>query len=93
MKRLSPESKRRRMPVALGVVAVAALLAVFASTDRGPNPDDTLQECVAYVATLRRCFGEGAALTMPHPPRTTSERAAARKRCDADRARIERACR
>ena len=83
---------RKRAPTALGVVAAAALAAVVAVNDRAPSPDDPLEECVAYAATLRRCFGDEAPITSPRPPHTAPERAAARKRCAADRARIERAC-
>ena len=88
------KGKRRGPPRwTLAVVSVAALVALVATSDRGRAPTDALEECEDYVATLKRCFGEEAALRAPPPPSTKPERAAAAKRCAADRARIERACR
>ena len=77
----------------LAVIGVAALVAVFATTDRGRAPTDALEECEDYAATLKRCFGDNAAFRAPRAPSTVPERAAAAKRCAADRVRIERACR
>jgi hypothetical protein len=83
----------RRPPLGLAIVGAAALAALFASSDRGRAPTDALEECADYAATLRRCFGDKAPIVAARPPHTESERAAARKRCVADRERIERACR
>jgi hypothetical protein len=82
---------RRRVPVVL--IAAALVIAFVAMSDRGRARTDPLEECADYAAALRRCFGERASITAPPPPKTDSDREAARKRCIADRARIERACR
>jgi hypothetical protein len=85
--------RRSRAPWSLAVIGAAALIAVVATTDRGRAPTDVLEECEDYAATLRRCFGDQAGVRAPAPPPTKQGRAAAAKRCAADRARIERACR
>ena len=77
----------------LALVALAIIVTGFTSSDRGRSATDALEECEDYAATLRRCFGERAAVPPPRAPTTKIERAAAAKRCSADRARIERACR
>lgn len=77
----------------LAVVGAAAIAALFASSDRGRGPHDSLEECVEYAATVRRCFGERAHADAPPAPATEEERAKARRRCVADKERIERACR
>ena len=85
--------RRAAPPLTVAVIGVAALIALFATTDRGRSPTDALEECEDYAATLKRCFGENATFHAPPPPSTEPERAAAAKRCAADRVRIERACR
>ena len=85
--------RRAAPPLTVAVIGVAALIALFATTDRGRSPSDALEECEDYAATLKRCFGENATFHAPPPPSTEPERAAAAKRCAADRVRIERACR
>ncbi len=90
----APESPRRRVraPWTLALIAVASLVAVFATSDRGRSTTDPLVECADYAATLKRCFGEDS-VRPPAPPKTKEARAAAAKQCSEDRARIERACR
>lgn len=90
---VSTREGAKRPPMTLAVLGAAALFAVFAVSDKARGPGDALEECVDYAATLRRCFGERSAAHAPPAPKTEAERAVARKRCAADRARIERACR
>jgi hypothetical protein len=89
----APTKRRSRSRWTLAIIGVAALTAVIATTDRGRAPTDALEECEDYAATLRRCFGDQVGARAPAPPSTKEGRAAAAKRCAADRARIERACR
>lgn len=86
-------ARRSRPRLILAIVGAAAVAALGVNTDRGRAPYDPLEECVEYAATLRRCFGDKATITAPRPPSDEKERDAARRRCQADRARIERACR
>lgn len=74
------------------VAGAGALAALFAVSD-GPRSADGLEECVDYAAAVRRCFGEQTKARAPRAPKTSEDRAAARKRCLADKERIERACR
>lgn len=89
----APGAPRRVHRWTLAVVGVAALVAVGASSDRERSSTDPVEECEDYAAALRRCFGEKAALTASHASTAAGDRAARAKRCAADRARIERACR
>ena len=72
-------------------VLVPALLAI---TDRGRAASEPLEECVEVKQALEPCFGARAsAHAPPAPPRGQAARAAMRKRCAADRDRVQRACR
>ena len=82
---------RQRWTVA--VVGAAALIAVIASSDRGRAPHDALDECVDLSRALQRCFPDRKDIHAPPAPPTEEARATARKRCAADKERIERACR
>ena len=84
---------RVRTPWTVAIIGVAALVAFVATTDRGRAATDALEECEDYAATLKRCFGDTGSFRAPAPPSTKEGRAAAAKRCTADRVRIERACR
>ena len=86
-------TRRVRPPWIVAIIGVAALVAFVATTDRGRAATDALEECEDYAATLKRCFGDTGSFRAPAPPSTKEGRAAAAKRCTADRVRIERACR
>jgi hypothetical protein len=72
-------------------VLVPALVAI---TDRGRAASEPLEECVEVRQALEKCFGSrGATHAPPAPPKDRAARDAMRKRCAADRDRVQRACR
>ena len=76
------------------LVGVVALLGIVSATDRGRAATDPVEECVAYSAELRRCFGDGAGRSlMRAPPKDAAAREVVRKQCIQGKARLERACR
>lgn len=77
----------------LAIVGAAALIAVVASSDRGRSPHDALDACVDLSRALQRCFPDRKDIHPPPAPSTQEARIAASKRCEADKTRIERACR
>lgn len=77
----------------LPAVAATVLVAVLVVGDRPHSAHDALDECVDLSRAVARCFPRGGEAHAPPAPTTEEGRIAARKRCTADKQRIERACR
>lgn len=93
--RRTPLDTARRLtsrPV-LPAAAAAALVAALVIGDRPHSAHDALDECVELSRAVARCFPRSGEVHAPPAPTTEESRIEARKRCTADRVRIERACR
>lgn len=79
-----------RSVVALFVTGLASV--TFAVGHEGQTSANTVDTCVDYMHTVRRCFGESAALS-PAVAKRGEDPESLRRRCAADKERLERVCR
>lgn len=95
----APEPARRRAPQRRWYLPfLLAAPMVLTMSHRGRAATDPLEECVEVQQALDRCFAgrdarRSLARSAPKPPSDPADREAMRKRCQADRDRVRRACR
>lgn len=84
---------RKPLPRVLSwLLALGIGLTVLAASHEGRSSTDIIPECVDYMHTLRRCFGDSDVHTPTSWP-TGADREQVRARCVDDRARLEQVCR